>query len=372
MSRSIRWKIRLRQILTIAIIWTLAGGVTAVYDHVTSATAGLERTESYSFAINFFSGALGGLFSSFTALPLMLFVLRPRLRRFPFIISLLLNTLVIIVLIYVIFIIVVFIIFSGTYDLPFWHPSILKEVWESLVSAQLIKIIMIWLVITAATFFMVEVNDKYGQGVLKDILLGRYHRPKQQSRIFMFLDIKSSTTIAERLGDIKYFDFLNEFFKDVTDPIVDSMGKIYQYVGDEIVVYWDLKEGRQNNNCVRCFFAIEERIKKHSEKYEQKFGFVPEFKAGYHYGQVTIGEIGVIKKDIVSSGDVLNTAARIQSQCNQYQAKVLVSKDMVDLLNLDSDYHQELIGEIQLRGKQKEVALFRIAPRIKMNNAKKI
>ena len=41
------------------------------------------------------------------------------------------------------------------------------------------------------------VNDKYGPGVFRDFLLGRYFQPKREERIFMFLDIKSSTTIAE-------------------------------------------------------------------------------------------------------------------------------------------------------------------------------
>ncbi|MEM6379826.1 MAG: adenylate/guanylate cyclase domain-containing protein, partial [Bacteroidota bacterium] len=161
---------------------------------------------------------------------------------------------------------------------------------------------------------------------------------------------------------LKYFDFLNQFFKDITDPIVNSSGKIYQYVGDEVVVYWDLKDGKKDNNCVRCFFDIEKTIQKQSAKYQKKFGFVPAFKAGYHLGQVTVGEIGVIKKDIVSSGDVLNTAARIQSLCNQHEAKVLVSKDICELLVLETQYAQELIGEIQLRGKQQKVALYKIEP----------
>ena len=360
MSRSTRWKIRFRQLYVIAIIWTLAGGLTAIYDHVISAGPFLERTEAYSFSLIMISGALGGLFSSFTALPFMLFVLRPKLRRFPFWVSILLNALFIVLLIYVIYLIVVVTIVTSTLQTVPWDTEAISEIGGALRSAQLLQIIMIWFFITSTTFFMIEVNDKYGQGVLKDILLGRYHRPKQEFRIFMFLDIKSSTTIAEKLGDLRYFDFLNEFFHDVTDPIIDSYGRIYQYVGDEIVVYWDMKEGKEHNNCIHCFFEIEAAIKRVADKYQQKFGFVPAFKAGYHCGQVTIGEIGLIKKDIVSSGDVLNTTARIQSLCNQHNTRILISHDMTEILTPDEFYLQEPIGAIQLRGKEQEVALYKI------------
>ena len=49
----------------------------------------------------------------------------------------------------------------------------------------------------------------------------------------------------------------------------------------------------------------------------KNYGQITEFKVGIHYGKVTLEEIGVVKKDIVFSGDVLNTAARIQSMCNE-------------------------------------------------------
>ena len=49
-----------------------------------------------------------------------------------------------------------------------------------------------------------------------------------------------------------------------------------------------------------------------------QYGVVPEFKAGFHVGFATVGEIGVLKKIIAFSGDVLNTTSRIQSNCNKF------------------------------------------------------
>src|SRR4030095_2713370 len=133
-----------------------------------------------------------------------------------------------------------------------------------------------------------------------------------EERIFMFLDMRSSTTIAENIGHVKFFQMLSECYSDLSEPITMHSGEIYQYVGDEVIVSWKLKKGLKNNNCIQCFFAMKAVIKKQIEKYNEKFGVLPEFKAGFHFGKMITGEIGVIKKEIDFTGDVLNTTARIQ------------------------------------------------------------
>ncbi len=76
----------------------------------------------------------------------------------------------------------------------------------------------------------------------------------------MFLDINSSTTIAEELGDQKYHELLKDFFSDITNPIIDNNGEIYQYVGDEVVVAWKYEDGIENGKCIKCFFDIKTQI----------------------------------------------------------------------------------------------------------------
>ncbi|WP_044220009.1 hypothetical protein [Chitinophaga pinensis] len=57
----------------------------------------------------------------------------------------------------------------------------------------------------------------------------------------MFLDLNSSTTIAETLGDKRYHAFLKDIFTDITNPILDKKGEIYQYVSDEVIVAWPFR-----------------------------------------------------------------------------------------------------------------------------------
>lgn len=172
--------------------------------------------------------------------------------------------------------------------------------------------------------------------------------------------MRSSTTIAEQLGHITYFELLKAYYADLSDAIIEYAGELYQYVGDEIIVSWNLKTGTHNNNCLRCFFAMKEDLGEKAAWYQEKFGVMPTFKAGIHYGKVTTGEIGVIKKDIFFTGDVLNTAARIQGLCNTYRTDLLISGDLLDRLKPEDEFQVRPIGEQELRGRKEAMELFTI------------
>lgn len=151
--------------------------------------------------------------------------------------------------------------------------------------------------------------------------------------------------------------YKNDFYAVVTDPIINHLGDIYQYVGDEIVVSWDAERVGIVDNCITCFFEIKNSIQLEKEKFIHRYGVFPEFKAGIHCGVVTVGEIGVMKRDIVYSGDVLNTTSRIQEACNVHNAELLVSEDVIDLLNHPDSYQINPIGELSLKGKMKKISV---------------
>jgi class 3 adenylate cyclase len=204
-------------------------------------------------------------------------------------------------------------------------------------------------------------NDYQSQSTAENQQSEDLHKPfSEVERIFMFLDIRSSTTIAEELGHVQYFALLNDFFRDIAEPISSNKGNIYQYVGDEVVVSWTLEDGLTNANCLQCFFDIVEIMGHHGHKYEDKYGVRPSFKAGMHYGKVSTGTVGTLKKEIIYTGDVLNTASRIEGLCNKHEVDLLLSKSLVDRLPLNQTFSAKRIGEISLRGKSTEIILFTV------------
>ena len=239
------------------------------------------------------------------------------------------------------------------------------QVWElfaqDLGTLNYWKNYTLWLLITIVTIAGLFINDKYGPGLLQEFLLGRYFQPKREERVFMFLDLRSSTAIAEQLGEERYFNFVKEIFKDATPAIIYSRGEIYKYVGDEIIISWKINNGIRDANCINCFFEVQEVLQKKANIYKKKYGITPEFKAGLHYGHVMAGEVGVVKRDIEFSGEVLNTAARIQGKCNELGVDILFSKYLLDKLQLkDEVYIPKEVGNMVLRGKKEEIQLYTI------------
>jgi len=234
------------------------------------------------------------------------------------------------------------------------------NVWIFFSSYAFFSVVVYMAAIIVVSQFYMEVSENIGQRVLANFFTGKYHKPTEEERIYMFLDMKSSTTIAENLGHVRYFEMLREYYSDLSDPIIKYSGEIYQYVGDEIIVSWKLKNGLHDNNCIQCFFEMKAAIKKQTRKYNEKFGVLPEFKAGFHLGKVTTGEIGVIKKDIIFTGDVLNTTSRIQGLCNTYKVDILISDDLRKKLTLNSQFEIETLGETELRGRDEKIELFTI------------
>jgi adenylate cyclase len=213
-----------------------------------------------------------------------------------------------------------------------------------------------WFIIFLITQLIIEVNEKYSPGVFIDILLGRYIKPKIENRIIMFLDLKDSTPIAEQLGHKAYFRFIREFIASISMALLENDGIIYQYVGDEIVVSWR----QRGNNAMRCMQAIiasRRAIQKRSEEFRREFGIVPEFRAGIHLGEVTVGEIGIIKKDLAMSGDTMNTTARIRTACSELNQKFIASKDFIDQVDI-KEWQAESLGNIELKGKSNGIELF--------------
>jgi adenylate cyclase len=216
------------------------------------------------------------------------------------------------------------------------------------------------LVMSVAISFINQMNKKFGPGVLIPLLLGKYRNPREEERIFMFMDLKSSTTHAEKLGHLKYSALIRDSFMDINQVLLKHKAEIYQYVGDEIVISWPVGGKIKSLSCVEFFYACQDQFSQRHSYYMDHYGIIPQYKAGLHLGIVTAVEVGEIKRDIAYHGDTLNTAARIQSICNKYDKIFLVSGDLKEFADLDKEYTVELLGDISLKGKTIPIGVYSV------------
>lgn len=281
-------------------------------------------------------------------------------QRLPFTAMLILRSLFYVMIVGVTVFYVIGIHSAWMHSIPFSEALDSPEFQRFMNDGEFVRIVIFGLAVSFMINFIRQVNRLLGHNALLMFITGKYHQPREEERIFMFLDLKSSTTIAEKLGNIKYHNFLNDFFHDISPAIIESKGTIYQYVGDEVVVTWTKEKGLQDANCIACYFRIAAAVAMRSEVYEKRYSFVPTFKAGCHVGPVVSGEIGDIKREIVYNGDTVNTAARIRTECTTFKKDLLLSAQLLKHLPPVDYLSPEPIGKIRLRGKQEEMELYSI------------
>ncbi|MDX9751028.1 MAG: adenylate/guanylate cyclase domain-containing protein [Flavobacteriales bacterium] len=340
-------RLRTQSVLRLTLAWSVVGLVTALFEHAALLAHGVPSTWEARIDERFLPTLLAGLFGGGA----YFFLVRRRLRGMAFLPAFgLMAALVLAV------VAVTGALWPALRNAGPWWDNFAGRFFSLAFLAQYLY----WALLMGATMLIMRSNDQYG-GRGMAYLTGRYHKPRQEMRVFMFLDMRSSTAIAERLGHVKYFQLLNSLFTDITDPIINARGGIYQYVGDEISVSWPLRRGISRHRCVRCFLDIRAKMRRRAPYYRQRFGIEPVFKAGLHYGPITTGEVGVLKRERIYSGDVVNTTARIQESCNEHGVDNLISQDLLDVLNLPPDkFAVREIGSIALQGKSRPTRLWTI------------
>ena len=211
-----------------------------------------------------------------------------------------------------------------------------------------------------ALLFFLQIRQIVGPRVLSDFLLGRYYRPVREKRVFLFLDIADSTTLAQSLGDERTHALISQFFLDIGEPIFEFEGETHRYVGDQVVVTWPYGQALKDARCLQCVREIERELKRRSDQYLDQFGLVPKFRAGLHGGPVVAGECGEEKREIVYFGDTVNTAARVEQLCKAEGYSVLVTEEILRDMILPTDMTAIKLGARQLRGRANETTIHAI------------
>ncbi|MET0744100.1 MAG: adenylate/guanylate cyclase domain-containing protein [Microvirga sp.] len=212
--------------------------------------------------------------------------------------------------------------------------------------------------VSALTVFVFRLRDLIGPGLFLSLLLGRYHRPTNEERIFLFLDVSGSTRFADRHGDLAAQAYLGQIFNALALPVRRSRGSIDDYIGDMALVTWTMERGTRDAACLRCVFDFAKEIADNATAWKARFGQVPQFRAALHCGTVVTAEIGFERHKISYFGDVVNTTARLEALSKILDESVLVSADLLGRIGtLPSPFSARDLGLHAIRGRREELAV---------------
>lgn len=193
------------------------------------------------------------------------------------------------------------------------------------------------------------------------LVTGRYHYPEEEELVFLFVDLVGSTSTAERLGHLGFSKLLRDLFADLSEPILTWRGRVYQHVGDGVIVTWavgSLAEGAP----VRCYFDMVSHLRQHRDHYEREYGVAPSIRAAVHAGPVVTTWVGEARKELAFHGDTLNAVSRMVSVCKRVKADLLVSERVRAGIAGAPGLATRSLGQVQLEGKSAPLFLHVVEP----------
>jgi adenylate cyclase len=202
---------------------------------------------------------------------------------------------------------------------------------------------------------MIRVAHFIGLRTLLDLMIGTYHRPVEERKVLLFLDINGSTALAERLGALTMRSFVRKFLSDVSQPIVDCGGEIYLYKGDGLIAVWNWADAVKADAILKAVDAMFAAVAKQREAYQRLFGVVPGFRVGIHGGAVIVSEQGDAKRSIGIYGDAINIAARMEEAARAHDVRCVISEIVAQALTDRSRVRP--IGTEQVKGISAPVAI---------------
>jgi len=177
----------------------------------------------------------------------------------------------------------------------------------------------------------------------------------------LFSDVRSFTTLSETLGPQGTVKLLNEYFTLMVDCIQEEDGMLDKFIGDAIMAAFGIPvdHGDDEDRAVRAALKMLVDLREWNDKREAAGQMRVEMGVGLNTGNVVSGNIGSPKRmDFTLIGDGVNLAARLESACKQYSAKLLISE--FTFAKLRGNYRSREIDYVIVKGKTEPVGVIEL------------
>ena len=182
---------------------------------------------------------------------------------------------------------------------------------------------------------------------------------RETTATLLFSDIRGFTTITETLGAQGTVALLNEYFELMVDCIVEQEGMLDKFIGDAIMAAFGVPMGHDDDEDrgLRAGINMISRMWAWNGERAKRGEPPVEMGLGLNTDKVVAGNIGSSKRmDYTMIGDGVNLAARLESACKQYSARILLSEYTV--AKLRGVYRLREIDRVVVKGKTEPVGVF--------------
>jgi adenylate cyclase len=186
----------------------------------------------------------------------------------------------------------------------------------------------------------------------------------------LFSDIRSFTSISERMDPRALLDFLNEYFAGMVESVLSHQGVVDKFIGDAIMAVFGapVPEPEDPLRAVKAALEMRARLERINEGFRARG--LPEIKTGIglHSGQVVAGNMGHSERmEYTVIGDPVNLASRLEGMTKELGCDVLLSEDLYLLVK--DEVEAEPLKKIRVKGRDQEVMVYRLVGLREKQNA---
>ncbi len=177
----------------------------------------------------------------------------------------------------------------------------------------------------------------------------------------LFSDLRSFTTITESLGAQGTVKLLNEYFEIMVECITEQGGMLDKFIGDAIMAAFGLPITHEDDEDrgVKAGINMIKRMWEWNQQREKDGKPPVDMGLGLNTDKIVAGNIGSKKRmDYTMIGDGVNLAARLESACKQYNARILISD--YTFKKLKGTYRIRYIDDVVVKGKNEPVGVHEV------------
>lgn len=212
------------------------------------------------------------------------------------------------------------------------YPQIGSLNWRNFLSDTHLFFYFRAILFAIGLIFLFEIQDILGRNYIWHYLTGKYRKPTRERRLLVFMDLVDSTTIAEKLGTVLFYNFINDCFASLTSPAVEHKASILKYVGDEVILSWKVNQHSPVQDAFAFVEQFYQAMQDRSAYFESEYGTIPVFRSALHEDEVIAAYVGNLKKQFDLNGDGMNTTSRMCGLAKSLNANVVISKELFQKL----------------------------------------
>ena len=177
----------------------------------------------------------------------------------------------------------------------------------------------------------------------------------------LFSDIRSYTTLTERLQAEEVVSMLNEYFETMVEVIFKYKGTLDKYIGDAIMAVFGSPLPLEDHAWKSLQTAVEmrQKLKEFNAHRLAKNKEAIKIGIGINSGSVISGNIGSSKRmEFTAIGDGVNLSSRLEGASKQYGCDIVISENTYKYCS-DRIVIREL-DRIRVKGKRKPVSIYEL------------